>query len=138
MAMVHTPVKDWRNKDGARKAVKEWDKLDDKKAWLLDTVREYEDVANEAARTGNKVYFGDLMRLCHLKKRELAEKYHSFKGRVVFRGDNVRDESGHLAVFPEQGTSASHLAAANFLDALTRMPENDKHDSDATGAYTQA
>ena len=74
MAMVHTPVKDWRNKEGARKAVdKEWDKLDGKKAWLLDTVREYEDVAKEAARTGKTVHFGDLMRLCHVKHTKLVE-----------------------------------------------------------------
>jgi len=74
MAMVHTPVKDWRTKDGAKQAVdKEWDKLADKKAWLLDTVREYEDVAKEASRTGKTVHFGDLMRLCHVKHSELAE-----------------------------------------------------------------
>ena len=42
MAMVHTPVKDWRIKEGAKKSVyKEWDKLADEKAWLLETVREY-------------------------------------------------------------------------------------------------
>ena len=41
MAMDHTPVKDWRIKEGAKKAVdKEWDKLADKKAWFLETVRE--------------------------------------------------------------------------------------------------
>jgi hypothetical protein len=139
MAMVHTPVRDWKNKEGARQAVdKEWNKLADKKAWILETVREYEQVAAEASRTGKTVHFGDLMRLCHVKQSELAEKYHSFKGRVVFRGDNVRDESGHLAVLSEQGTSASHLAAAKFLDAIARMPDNDGQDSDATGAYTQA
>ena len=33
MAMVHTPVKDWQKKEGARQAVdKEWNKLADKKA----------------------------------------------------------------------------------------------------------
>ena len=139
MAMVHTPVKDWQKREDARKAVdKEWDKLADKKAWILESVREYEDVSKEATSKGKTVHFGDLMRLCHVKHSELAEKYHSFKGRVVFRGDNVRDESGHLAVFSEQGTSASHLAAAKFLDAIARMPENDGQDSDATGAYTQA
>ena len=137
--MVHTPVKDWQKREEARKAVdKEWDKLADKKAWILESVREYEQVRNEATSTGKTVHFGDLMRLCHVKHSELAEKYHSFKGRVVFRGDNVRDESGHLAVFSEQGTSASHLAAAKFLDAIARMPDNDGQDSDATGAYTQA
>ena len=43
MAMVHTPVKDWQKREDARKAVdKEWDKLADKKAWILESVREYE------------------------------------------------------------------------------------------------
>ena len=60
-----------------------------------------------------------------------------FKGRIVFRGDIVRDESGCFAVFSEQGTSASHLSAAKFLDAIARMLGNDGQDSDAVGAYTQ-
>ena len=60
-----------------------------------------------------------------------------YKGRVVLRGDTVRDNSGHFAVFSEQGTSASHLAAAKFIDAIARFPGNDGSDSDAIGAYTQ-
>ena len=76
------------------------------------------------------------MRLCHVKHSELDAKYQSFKGRVVFRGDCAKDEEDALAVFSEQGTSASHLAAAKFLDAISRMPGCDGEDSDATGAYT--
>ena len=49
----------------------------------------------------------------------------------------VRDETGYFAVFSEQGTSASLLAAATFLDAIARFPGNDGSDSDAIGAYTQ-
>ena len=78
------------------------------------------------------------MPLCHVKHSELAKEFHSYKGRVVFRGDNVKDEQGYLAVFSEQGTSASHIAAAKFLDALARFDGNDGEDSDAMGAYTQA
>ena len=55
----------------------------------------------------------------------------------MFRGDNVKDESGFYAVFSEQGTSASHTAATKFLDAIARLPGNDGEDSDATGAYHQ-
>ena len=77
------------------------------------------------------------MRLFHLKHSELEEYLQSYKGRVVFRGDNVKDESGHLAVFSEQGTSASHLSAAKIVDAIARMPGNSGGDSDAMGAYTQ-
>ena len=77
------------------------------------------------------------MDLCHLKNSQLAKEYQSYKGRVVFRGVQVKDETGFFAVFSEQGASASHMSAAKFLDAVARMPGNDGQDSDAVGAYTQ-
>ena len=50
----------------------------------------------------------------------------------------MRDEDGFLAVFSEQGASASSMAAASkMLDAIGRFPGNDSEDSDALGAYTQ-
>ena len=53
MAMVHTPVKDWQKREEARKTVdKKWGKLADKRAWILESVREYEHVRNEATSTG--------------------------------------------------------------------------------------
>ena len=140
-ALVHMPVP--MNKamqiPEARKAVeKEWKKLEDKKAWLVDTVRSKQDVIREAKAKGKQVHFGSLMDLCHVKNSQLSKDQQSYKGRVVFRGDQVRDETGFFAVFSEQGTSAAHQAAAKFLDALARMPGNSGADSDAVGAYTQA
>ena len=76
------------------------------------------------------------MQLCHEKHSELQKAVREFKGRIVFRGDIVKDESGCFAVFSEQGTSASHLSAAKFWDAIARMPGNDGQDSDAVGACT--
>ena len=78
------------------------------------------------------------MELCHLKHSELSIEQQSYKGGVVFRGDNVRDQEGYLAVFSEQGSSASHMAAAKFLDAISRFNRNDGEDADALGAYTQS
>ena len=43
----------------------------------------------------------------------------------------------NFAVFSEQGTAASHLMAARFLDAIAGMPGMAGQDADATGAYTQ-
>ena len=37
-------------------------------------------------------------------------------GRVVLRGDIVKDDSGNFSVFTEQGVSASHMTAAKVLD----------------------
>ena len=77
------------------------------------------------------------MPLCHLKNSELDKMFWKYKGRVVFRGDIVKDENGYLAVFSEQGTSASHLSAAKMLDALARCDGMDGEDADACSAYTQ-
>ena len=68
----------------------------------------------EAQRENNKVHFASLMDTCHLKnaERELRTMYQKYKGRVVFRDDIVKDDSGTCAVFIEQGSSASQVAAA--------------------------
>ena len=60
-----------------------------------------------------------------------------YKGRDVFRGDQVKDQDGHLAIFTEQGASASSMSATKFLDAIARMTHNHGEDSDAFSAYTQ-
>ena len=57
---------------------------------------------------------------------------------MVFGGNNIRDENGLQAVFAEQGTSASHMICAKFLDAVARIEGYDGRDSDAQKAYTQA
>ena len=54
------------------------------------------------------------MDICHLKNAELEAKHQKYKGRVVLRGDIVRDNSGSYAVFTEQGSSASQMTAAKI------------------------
>ncbi len=139
-AMVHTPIdisKAMKIPKAKEAVDAEWNKLIKKKAWLYSTVRPRREVQDQAIAEGREVHFGTLMDLCHLKHSELAEHFHVYKGRVVFRGDQVKDESGYYAVFSEQGTSASQMAAAKTLDAMARMPGMDGENSDAVGAYTQ-
>ena len=86
----------------AREAVdKEWQALADLPAWDLSTVRPKADVKAEAFRTGKSVHFGSLMDLCHEKHSEknLPVDEKVYKGRVVFRGDQVKDGTGGFAVF---------------------------------------
>ena len=66
----------------------------------------------EERNKGRKVHFASLMDLCHLKNSELEPKNQKYKGRVVLRGDIVKDDSGSYAVFTEQGSSASQMTAA--------------------------
>ena len=55
------------------------------------------------------------MDLLHLKNSELAPQYQKYKGRVVLRGDSVKDDSGSYAVFTEQGSPASQITAAKVM-----------------------
>ena len=54
--------------------------------------------------SGAKVHFAPLMDICHLEYAELEAKHQKYKGRVVFRGDIGKDDSGSYAVFTEQGS----------------------------------
>ena len=105
--------------------------MEDKHFARYSLPRPKQEVVDEAERNGESVHFGTLMELVHKKHAELSKEYWEYKGRVVFRGDCVRDETGFYAVFSEQGTSSSRLEAAKFMDAIARMPGNDGEDSDA-------
>ena len=59
----------------------------------------------------------------------------STKGRVVLRGDIVKDDSGSYAVFTEQGSSASQMTAAKIMDIISRLPGCNGHASDAVSAF---
>ena len=67
----------------------------------------------------------------------MEAKHQKYKGRVVLRGDIVKDDSGSYAVFTEQGSSASQMTAAKIMDIISRLPGCDGQAADAVSAYTQ-
>ena len=116
---------------------KEWEKLEKIPAWQLMKVRNKKAVIDEARNKGRKVHFASLMDLCHLKNLEVEPQFQKYKGRVVLRGDIVKDDSGSYAVFTEQGSSASQMTAAKVMDIISRLPGCDGQAADAVSAYTQ-
>ena len=122
----------------AAKAVdKEWEKLEKISAWNLTKVKSKKEVIDKARNKGRKVHFASLMDLCHLKNAELETKHQKYKGRVVLRGDTVKDDSGAYAVFTEQGSPASQMTAAKVRDIKTKLPGCSGQAADAVSAYTQ-
>ena len=87
-------------------------KLEKISAWNLTKVRSKKEVIDEAKTLGATVHFASLLDICLLKNAELEAKHQKYKGRVVLRGDIVKDDSGFYAVFTEQGSSASQMTAA--------------------------
>ena len=85
-----------------------------------DKVRSKKEVIDEARMSGATVHFASLMDICHLKNAELEAKHQKYKGRVVLRGDIVKDDSGSYVVFTEQGSSASQMTAAKIMDIISR------------------
>ena len=118
-------------------ADKEWEKLEKISAWNLTKVRSKKEVIDEVRTKGAKVHFASLMDIRHLKNAELEAKHQKYKGRVVLRGDIVKDDSGSYAVFIEQGSSASQMTAAKVMDIISRLPGCDGQAADAVSAYTQ-
>ena len=116
---------------------KEWEKLEKISAWNLTKVKSKKTVIDEARTSGATVHFASLMDICHLKNAELEAKHQKYKGRVVLRGDIVKDNSGSYAVFTEQGSSASQMTAAKIMDIISRLPGCDGQAADAVSAYTQ-
>ena len=109
---------------------KEKEKLEKIPAWQLTKVRNKKEEIDEARNKGRKVHFAS-------KHSELEPQYQKHRGRVVLRGDIVKDDSGSHAVFTEQGSSASQMTAAKIMDIISRLPGCDGQAADAVSASTQ-
>ena len=112
-------------------------KLEKIPAWQLTKVRNRKEVIDEARKEGKTVHFASLIDLCHLKNSELEPQFQKYNGRVVLRGDIVKDDSGSYAVFTVQGSSASQMTAAKVMDIIARPPGCAGQAADAVSAYTQ-
>ena len=100
-------------------------------------VRSNIEVIDETRTSGATVHFSSLMDICHLKNAELESRHQKYKGRVVLRGDIVKDNSRSYAVFFEPRSSASQMTAAKIMDIISRLPGCDGQAADAVSAYTQ-
>ena len=86
---------------------KEWEELKNVPLWHASRVKSKQEVVEQAQKECKTVHFAMLTDLCHLKNSELDKQFQKYSGRVVPRGDVVKDESGSCALFTEQGSSAS-------------------------------
>ena len=138
--MVHKfiPMPQARKNSSTKAAAnQEWEKHEKKSAWDITKVRNKSEVIDEARTEGITVHFASLMDICHLKNAEMEAKHQKYKGRVLLRGDIVKDDSGSYAVFTEQGSSASQTTAAKVMDVISRLPGCAGQAADAVSAYTQ-
>ena len=117
---------------------KEWKKLETIPDWQLDKVKSKKEVILEAQRDKKQspIWYAD-GHMSLPKSAELEPKLQMYKGRVVLRGDIVKDGFGASAVFTEQGSSASRMTAAQVMEVFARLPDCDGPAADAVSVYTQ-
>ena len=102
--------------------------------------REWKKVAAEARANGQTVHVGRIFDICVEKNHELPEDdpNRKYKGRVVFEGCFVRDQSNHWAMFSEATSCPATMAAGKMCDAYGMLPGHALQVSDGESAYTQA
>ena len=106
-------------------------------AWQLTKVRRKKEIHQEARTERKTVHFATLMDICHLENAVRESQFQKYIGRVVLRGDIVKDSSGSFTAFTEQGSSASQMTAAKVMNVIARLPGCAGQEADAVSAYTQ-
>ena len=142
-ACVARPVgkKELNSTPKALKAIlEEWEKLRKAGTWDETKVREWDDVAAEARRTNKKAHVGRIFEICVEKGSELKENDpgRKFKGRVVFQGNDVKDESWETAIFQELSSAPASMQAGKATDAFGLQPGFEIEQADAEQAYIQS
>ena len=74
-----------------------------------------------------------IMRFKHFESEELRK----YKGRIVFRGDCVKDEYGNHTIFQELSSSPTSIHSANSAIAYGLLPGHKTTTVDAIRAYVQ-
>ena len=72
------------------------------------------------------------------KYAELKEHLRVLKGRIVFRGDIVRDENGALGVFQNLAANPTSVQGLNHCIAYGELPGHKTTQADAIKAYVQS
>jgi len=84
--------------------------------------------------------FGHLFGICVEKGSELPEGHENrkMKYRIVFQGNNVKNQDWQAATFDDLGSSPASLEAARAADLYGCVPGQAIEMADAVQAYVQA
>ena len=109
--LVHTPISShpaMKIPDAKAAVDKEWEKLEKWPALQVTIFNSKKGVIEKAQKEERTVHFATLMDLCHLKNSKLEQKFPRYKGRVVLRGDDAKDDSGSYAVCLQSSVRQHH------------------------------
>ena len=100
--------------------------------------RTWKDVKARADKNKETIHLGSLLELVYEKHSELDASQRKLKGRVVFLGNQVKDQHGASAVFEEMASAPAGMEASRYCDAWGCYEGHITEQADAEQAYTQA
>jgi hypothetical protein len=91
-------------------------------------------------KSHTRVHMGVVFQICVEKDSETEKPEHlrKYKGRVVFRGNDVVEENWDIAMFQELGSAPATMVAAKTCDLYGLLEGHVVENADATQAYTQS
>ena len=140
LGMVHTPLSRqelFNHPQGRAKIKEDADEMRELHVWDDDEVYEVEELRATARREGWKIHIAEAMPIGSIKNSESTDKA-KLKVRLVFRGDDVRDEHNQLALFRELKSIPATIATVNLILWYGLRPNHVVQIADAKKAYLQA
>ena len=81
------------------------------------------------------MHIADAMTIAGVKNFEMSKDKQSYKGRIVYRGDAVRDQLGYPAIFKELHSLPTNVQAVNLTSFLGLVPGWKVQAADACSAF---
>lgn len=131
--------KEWANDPRALEALKqEAAGLRSNATWDDDTVAPLYQIRNWARSVGAHIKVAELLTLVGIKHHELEPSKWKWKGRIVYRGDQVRDQDNNLLLFDQTATTPTSLIALNAALWYACRKGHTASCSDAIQAFLQS
>ena len=107
----------WKGDEKAIQAIqKEAEGLRANATWDDSSVTPLHVLKRRAKENGEEIKIAEVLTLAGIKHSELSEEYHRYKGRIVYRGDLIRNQVGEHVFFAENetATTPTTIAALNL------------------------
>lgn len=119
---------------------KECNNLESKEVFQYESLAEWDDASRQARIKGEEIHFGYLFGFMVEKRAEYLEgdPMRKFKYRIVFRGNDVKDQNWDVALFQEMASTPTTLEASRYSDLFSMFEGNSMEGRDVEQAYLQA
>ena len=126
--------KDWGKHAGAQECID-----GEARGLISNGTWDYQEVVSRKELLARKepLNIGRLMTILSIKHFETPE-LRKLKARIVFRGDDIRDEANNLAILQELKVNPTGIVGISFSLAYGALKGHCSSQSDVVKAYTQS